>query len=174
MIIADNLDPQTPFTDLLKFIQKFNEENPSNIQPITDEILSALNELGGIGQSNAWKDAGWLNIHEYDEDYSKLNNLLNTQYILDLTISFGKDVLPVKSSLLNAQIQAILKKHLKRSWPVPASPKRGPGQPSSRWLRTYSEGQVFIDKLRAAGITDIFLAHFFNRNLETFKRKIPK
>jgi hypothetical protein len=173
MSAIENFDKETPFIKLVDFIKAFNEENPSNIQPITDDILSMLNELGGIGLWIKRKDSGLMNYPEYNDDLTKLTDLLNSEYIKGMAINFGNDNLKIKSKLLHAQIQSILKEHLKGIWPKSES-KRGAGQPESRWLRSYIKGKPIIEKLYSAGMTNEFLAHFFNVKLDTFIRKIPK
>jgi hypothetical protein len=174
MSAVENFDKETPFIQLVDFIKAFNKENPSKIQPITDDILSMLNDLGGLGLWIARKDSGLMNYQEYNDDLTKLTDLLNSEYIKGMDINFGKDVFKIKSKLLHAQIQSILREHLEGIWPKSESSKRGVGHPKSRWKRSYMQGKPIIEKLCAVGITNDFLAHFFGVKLDTFERKIPK
>lgn len=164
---------ETPFGLIVDSIKKYNQENPKNEQPITNEILSMLNELRRIEQDIALKEKGRpLDYRKYNEDFLRLYEPLHLKqsYIKGLTVNFGHSVVEVKSKLLHAQIQGLLKKHLKNNWPSNEK-KRKPGQPESRWHRVVIQGKPIIEKLYAAGITADFLAIFFKKTLETFKRK---
>lgn len=158
----------TPFGKLVQLLNGFNKTYPGKPQPITDSVLTLLNDLGGIGIATQWMDAGWFDgLEKYTNNFDELPDL-TTASIKHLKIDFGDSVVKIESEFLLNQIHQILRDNLTRKFPRYVEKKEGNKSP---WLRTISEGRSILEQLYAEGITDDFFAYYFDVEPETFKRK---